>query len=105
MSGFDLYTSLKKEFSGDVEKLLKAIFYASIDPPEFFATKIRDALKIDGTKDKQLIRIIVSRAEVDLKGIIQAYKKLYNRDMIADIKDDTSGDYKKILTAICKQCC
>ena len=105
MSGFDLYTSLKKEFSGDVEKLLKAIFYASIDPPEFFATKVRDALKIDGTKDKQLIRIIVSRAEVDLKGIIQAYKKLYNRDMIADIKDDTSGDYKKILTAICKQCC
>ena len=103
-AGVDLYSSLKKEFSGDAEKLLKAIFYASIDPPEFFATKVRKALEIDGTQDKMLIRIIVSRAEVDLRAIIQAYNKLYHRDMIADIKNDTSGDYKKILTEICKKC-
>ena len=57
-----------------------------------------------GTKDKQLIRIIVSRAEIDLRAIKQAYFKLYHRDMIADIRNDTSGDYKKILTEICTKC-
>ena len=101
IAGVDLYTTLKKEFSGNVEKLLKAIFYASINPAEWFATRVRDAVQGAGTKDKQLIRIIVSRAEVDLPQIKMAYFRLYNRDMVADIRDDTKGDYKKLLTAIC----
>ena len=33
IAGVDLYTSLQKEFSGNVEDLLKAIFYASINTP------------------------------------------------------------------------
>ena len=104
LAGVDLYTTLQKEFSGNVEKLLKAIFYASIDPPEWFATRVRNALEGSGTKDKQLIRIIVSRAEIDLRAIKQSYFKLYHRDMIADIRNDTSCDYKKILTEICTKC-
>ena len=104
MSGHDLYDTLKREFSGNVEKLLKAIFYASINPPEWFATRVRNALEDYGTKDKQLIRIIVSRAEIDLRQIQQCYRRLYGRDMIADIRNDTSGDYKRILTEICTKC-
>ena len=104
LAGIDLYTSLKKEFSGNVEKLLKAIFYCSINPPEWFATRVRNSLEGSGTKDKQLIRIIVSRAEIDLREIKLAYSRLYKRDMIQDIRDDTSGDYKKILTEICMKC-
>ena len=103
IAGVDLYTSIKKEFSGDVEKLLKAIFYSSINPPEWFATRIRDSVKGKGTKDKQLIRIVVSILEIDLPLIKQAYFKLYGRDMVADIRDDTSGDYKKILTILCSR--
>ena len=104
ITGVDLYTTLQKEFSGNVEKLLKAIFYASINPPEWFATRVRNALEGAGTKDKQLIRIIVSRAEIDLREIKQAYYRLYGRDMVADIRSDTKGDYKKILTEICNKC-
>ena len=104
ISGVDLYTSLQKEFSGNVEKLLKAIFYASINTPEWFATRVRNALEGAGTKDTQLIRIIVSRAEIDLREIKQAYYRLYGRDMVSDIRSDTKGDYKKILTEICNKC-
>ena len=103
IAGVDLYTSIKKEFSGNVETLLKAIFEASINPPQYFATRIRDALEGAGTKDKQLIRIIVSRAEIDLKLIKQAYFKIYNRDMVTDIRTDTQGDYKKILSELCNK--
>ena len=104
LAGVDLYTSLKKEFSGNVEKLLKAIFYASINPAEWFATRVRNAIEGPGTKDKQLIRIIVSRFEIDLREIKLAYYRLYNRDMVSDIRNDTSGDYKKILTQLCSKC-
>ena len=103
IAGVDLLTSIKKEFSGNVEKLLTAIFHASIDPPQWFATRVRNALEGFGTKDKQLIRIIVSRCEIDLKAIKQAYFQLYNRDMITDIRKDTSGDYKKVLTELCNK--
>jgi len=100
ISGVDLYTSLKKEFSGNAEKALCGIFYASINPPEYFATRIRDAIQGSGTKDTNLIRVIVSRAEWDLPLIKQAYRQLYNRDIITDVQNDTHGDYKKILTAL-----
>ena len=33
----------------------------------------------------------------------QYYKQLYGKDMIKDIEDDVSGDYKKLLLAICNQ--
>ena len=104
MTGYDLYKTLAREFSGNTEKLLKAIFHASINPPEWFATRVRNALEGDCTKDKQLIRIIVSRAEIDLKQIKECYYQLYKRDMVNDIRNDTSGDYKKILTEICNKC-
>ena len=104
IANVDLLTSIKKEFSGNVEKLLSSIFYASINTPEWFATRIRDAIQGAGTKDKALIRIIVSRKDVDLGMIKAAYNKLYGRDMINDIRNDTSGDYKKLLTAILNYC-
>ena len=100
LSGIDLYTSLKKEFSTNAEKALVGIFLASINPPEYFATRIRDALEGIGTKDTNLIRIIISRSEIDMSLIKQAYKKLYNRDMVNDVKFDTHGDYRKILFAL-----
>ena len=100
IAGVDLYTSLKKEFSGNAEKALCGIFYASINPPEYFATRIRDAVEGAGSKDTNLIRIIVSRAEYDIGLIKQAYQKLYNRDLIQDVKSDTHGDYEKILLAL-----
>ena len=104
MSGHDLYKTLKKEFSGNAETLLKAIFNASISPQEYFATRIKKALESHGTKDKQLIRIIVSRAEIDLNQIKQCYQKLYGKDLVKAIKEETSGDYKKILVEICNKC-
>ena len=33
--------------------------------------------------------------------IKECYKKLYDRDMVNDIKNDLAGDYKKIMVELC----
>lgn len=50
-----------------------------------------------GTKDDDLIRIIVSRCEVDMNAIRKEYSRLYNEDLLDELKKDLSGDYKRIM--------
>ena len=83
--------------------MLKTILYVQISPSEYFATRIRDAVHGIGTNEKILTRVIVTRCEIDLPIMKQYYKQLYGKDMIKDIEDDVSGDYKKLLIAICNQ--
>ena len=47
-----------------------------------------------------LIRVLVNRDEIDMPQIKQYYKQLYGKDMLDDIKNDTSGDYKKLLVEL-----
>ena len=53
-----------------------------------------------GTKDTMLIRIVVSRDEIDMERIKRYYKQMYNKEMYDDVKNDVSGDYKTILLAL-----
>ena len=96
-----ILTAIDKEFSGNMKKLLKTIVYSSINPSEYFATRINYAVKGLGTKDKLLIRILVTRDEIDMPQIKAAYANLYHKDMVKDIENDTSGDYKRLLVALC----
>jgi len=79
---------------------LTTILYAVISPSEYFATRINEALKGLGTNDRLLIRVIVSRNEIDMAQIRQYYSQLYKKDMIEDIKGDTSGLYKNLLVEL-----
>ena len=96
-----LLKAIDNEFSGNMKKLLKTIVYVSLNPSEYFATRVQYAVKGLGTKDKLLIRILVTRDEIDMPQIKEAYKRLYNKDMVKDIESDTSGDYKRLLVELC----
>jgi annexin A7/11 len=100
LTGNLVTTAIDHEFSGNINKLLKSILYANISPSEYFATRIHDAIDGIGTDENTLTRIMVTRAEIDLPKIKEYYNKLYGKDMLEDIKDDVSGDYKKLLIAI-----
>ena len=99
-----LYHAIEKEFSGDIRKLLQTVLEGLMDTPSYYAKRIRDSVKGLGTNDSRLVRVIVSRSEIDLGLIKQAYRANYGRDMLHDVRDDTSGYYREILTGLIARC-
>ena len=97
-----LTIAIDKEFSGNMKKLLQTIVANSINPAEYFATRVFYAIDGLGTKDALLIRTIVTRNEIDIRQIMEGYQRMFKRDMIKDIEGDTSGNYRKLLVELCK---
>uniref|UniRef100_A0A8C4HS24 Annexin n=1 Tax=Dicentrarchus labrax TaxID=13489 RepID=A0A8C4HS24_DICLA len=79
MCGRDIEKSICREMSGNVESGMVGA----------------------GTKDTTLIRIMVSRSEIDMLDIRQAYAQTYGKSLYTAISGDTSGDYKKLLLKLC----
>ena len=100
LTGHTILQAIDKEFHGDSKKTLRTIVYATLSPSEYFATRVRDAVKGLGTKDHLLIRVLVSRSEIDMPQIKQYYKQLYGKDMVADIKSDISGEYQNLFVQL-----
>jgi hypothetical protein len=92
-----LFEIIEKLFSGDAKRILKAIVYALLSPSEYFAYRINKAIKGLGTNDTILIRVLVSRDEIDIGRIKRYYKQLYQKDLYTAVKDDVSGDYRNLL--------
>uniref|UniRef100_A0A8C4ELH2 Annexin n=1 Tax=Dicentrarchus labrax TaxID=13489 RepID=A0A8C4ELH2_DICLA len=101
MCGRDIEKSIGREMSGDLESGMLAVVKCIKNTPAYFAERLYKAMKGAGTKDKTLIRIMVSRSEVDMLDIRQEYVKNYGKSLYTDISGDTSGDYKKLLLKFC----
>ncbi|XP_063163771.1 annexin A11 [Candoia aspera] len=101
MCSRDIEKSICREMSGDLESGMLAVVKCMKNTPAFFAERLHKAMKGAGTKDQTLIRIMVSRSEVDLLDIRQEYKRMYGKSLYTDITSDTSGDYRKTLLKLC----
>ncbi|CAF3209884.1 unnamed protein product [Rotaria socialis] len=100
--GKDIAQVIRSEFSGDAQDAYLVLISCIRDRPTFFAERIHKAVSGLGTRDSTLIRVIVTRSEIDLAQIKQRYQHLYNRSLAQDVGGDTSGDYKRILLSIVK---
>ena len=96
----NMLDTIDNEFDSHVRDLLKIILYSLYSPSEFYARQINKAVSGLGTNDNKLIRSIIARADVDIKKIIKYYKKIFNKDMIEDVKGDISGSYQKIILGL-----
>ncbi|XP_040849212.1 annexin A4 isoform X2 [Ochotona curzoniae] len=97
----DIEQSIKSETSGSFEDALLAIVKCVRNTPAYFAERLYKSMKGLGTDDNTLIRVMVSRAEVDMLDIRANFKRLYGKSLYSFIKGDTSGDYRKVLLALC----
>jgi len=101
LTGHTILQAIDKEFHGDSKKALRTIVYATLSPSEYFATRVNEAIKGWGTQDHLLIRILITRDEIDMPQIKQYYKQLYGKDMVEAVKNDISGDYQKLMVELC----
>uniref|UniRef100_A0A669BXP8 Annexin n=1 Tax=Oreochromis niloticus TaxID=8128 RepID=A0A669BXP8_ORENI len=93
--------SIKNELSGDFERLMLAVVQCIRSIPMFFAKRLYKSMKGLGTADNTLIRIMISRSEIDMLDIRECFRLRYEKSLYNMIKDDTSGDYKRTLLNLC----
>ena len=100
ISKHTLRRAIEKEYSRDAKQALLTVLDGIINIAEYYARRINKAVKGLGTSDRMLIRALVAREEIDIPEIRESYKNVFGKDMVDDIKGDTSGDYRKLLVGI-----
>lgn len=86
ITGHSLEEAIKNEFSGDVEDGLMAIIRCVNSKAEFFAKQLHKSMAGLGTTDKQLIRIVVTRCEIDMVEIKAAFERMFGKSLKSFIK-------------------
>ncbi|CAI5766774.1 annexin A6 isoform X1 [Podarcis lilfordi] len=101
ISGKPIEVSIRGELSGDFEKLMLAVVKNIRSTADYFADRLFKAMKGLGTRDNTLIRIMVSRSEIDMLDIREIFRTKYEKSLHHMIESDTSGEYKKALLKLC----
>lgn len=88
---------------GDTGTALKTIDEFCTQPYDFWAKKLRSAMKGMGTDDSMMRRVLVSRSGIDMRDIGIVFGQRYGdgKTLAKWIKDDLSGDYEKLCLAVC----
>eukprot|EP00049_Salpingoeca_infusionum_P008027 m.129541 g.129541 ORF g.129541 m.129541 type:complete len:1100 (-) comp13892_c0_seq1:527-3826(-) len=94
---YDIEKSIKRETSLDFMKALTAIVKFVRDPQTLMAEQLYAAMKGAGTRDQNLIRLMVMHYESDLKDIADAFYAKYKTTLDKWIRGETSGDYRQVL--------
>uniref|UniRef100_A0A8D0HBP2 Annexin n=1 Tax=Sphenodon punctatus TaxID=8508 RepID=A0A8D0HBP2_SPHPU len=97
----DITESINSEMSGDPEDALLALVKCARNKPAYFAERLYKSMKGLGTDDDTLIRMMVSRSEIDMLDIRAEFKSMYGKSLYSFIKGETSGDYRKVLLLLC----
>ncbi|CAL5002027.1 unnamed protein product [Urochloa decumbens] len=96
-----LERAVKGETSGNFGFGLLTILRCAADTPaRYFAKVLHKAMKGVGTSDTALIRVVVTRAEVDMQYIKAEYHRLYKRSLADAIHAETSGNYRTFLLSL-----
>lgn len=92
--------AITREMSGDLKQAFLAVVKSVLNIHFYYAEKLYKSMKGIGTSDRVLIRIIVSRCEVDMVQIKEEYRKNFKMTLEAAIQSDTSGHYRSALLAL-----
>lgn len=98
----DIEERIKKAFKGDFQKGLLTLVAVIKDTPLYFADRIYNAVKGLGTDNNTLIRILISRSEVDLLSIRVAYRRKYGKSLYSTIQSEAKGNYRSALLLLCR---
>jgi annexin A7/11 len=98
--GHSFEKAVRRETSGLFEDALVAVVQCVCYPARFFAKELYTSMKGLGTNDEALIRVVTTRAEIDMYYIKQEFQATYKKSLESMIVGDTSGNYKFFLLSL-----
>ncbi|XP_077592502.1 annexin A13-like [Stigmatopora nigra] len=101
LSGREILDVIENETSGTLKRCYTALVRVAKNPQLYFARRLNEAMKGAGTDEGTLIRVIVCRSEYDLETIKDLYLEKYDVSLKDSLRDECSGDFKRLLLAIC----
>ncbi|MFH4974896.1 hypothetical protein AB6A40_001605 [Gnathostoma spinigerum] len=115
ISGQSIEKAIEKEFSGDARQGFLSLIQCIENKPKYFAQQLCRATKVRAsswlpqrvlqklgfsTKENDLIRVIVSRSEIDLLDICEEFNQLTKKPLSDWLKSECSSSYRDVLVAI-----
>lgn len=97
ITGVSIAQRVKLESTEIVFKGMEMIWNCIESRIGFHAERLYKSIILDGTEDNVLIRIIVTRSEIDLENIKEEYDKKYGHTLLHDILTGTVCSYKAAL--------
>ncbi|KAA3481306.1 annexin-like protein RJ4 [Gossypium australe] len=98
--GTSISKNLPKDLSEEYIATLRMAVRCLKDPKKYFEKVLRRSIEGIGTDEDALTRVIVTRAEKDLKEIKELYHKRNNVPLDIAVDKETSGDYKDMLLTL-----
>ncbi|KAK8508665.1 hypothetical protein V6N13_116181 [Hibiscus sabdariffa] len=96
--------SITKHLQGDSGDEFLLVLRTAVrclnDSKKYFEKVLRNSIRRMGTDEDALTRVIVTRAEKDLKDIKELYHKRNSVALDQAVAKDTSGDYKALLLTL-----
>merc|ERR1712226_1817344 len=93
-----LLADIKSDLSGDFEKLALTLFRSNVEQD---AVTLREAVAGLGTDEKAIIDILCTRDNSEIQLIKTVYRQMYGVDLVSDLRGDTKGNFRMIVTSLC----
>ncbi|KAF3200482.1 hypothetical protein TWF679_000783 [Orbilia oligospora] len=93
---------IKSEFSGHQKEALLYILRGVQDKAKRDAELIEGTMKGLGTRNEELAFRLIAAHWIPgaIPAVKVAYNRLYGKDLVARVRDETSGDFERLLVAI-----
>ncbi|VUZ48265.1 unnamed protein product [Hymenolepis diminuta] len=99
-AGHGLLKAISSELSGDYEKAISTVVKTAFKKEECIADFLHESMAGAGTKDEQLIRLVLAYAGDEMAEIKAIFLAKYKKPLEECIRSDTSGDYRKFLITL-----
>uniref|UniRef100_A0A915LWA1 Annexin n=1 Tax=Meloidogyne javanica TaxID=6303 RepID=A0A915LWA1_MELJA len=100
--GRDFETSIRKcvNIHSDVKQAILLYVRIAKNMQLYFAERLHEAISQNRPDHSSIIRILVSRSEIDLYDICNEYKRRYGHPLVYDLQQMCSGDFFRLLSQL-----
>ncbi|KAI8593969.1 Annexin 11b [Geranomyces variabilis] len=95
--GRELVKDLESECGGNLKKVMVLLAQGL---PEVDAILLKEAMSGIGTDEDGLLEILVGRTNAEIAAIKNTYRVKFNKDLESAVQSETSGHFRKLLTAL-----